>query len=722
MAALAKNSSSFARSAWCIGDNRNGAFGIGSKKQQTELTRCKWSRNIHVRNIHTSNLYALVEDMDTSYYSAGYNEDGGCTINDTSPYILSMTPITYFKENNIKISEIFVNNRADAPWWKSEEGSIYTSCDGNWRGRVGMPVDRENIVTKVPFLSKMSIKKIVSGYGCTIAICNDGAVYSTGIGDKTGDNGLGEKGIDNETWQRIQCLKNIVDCDFGKKFVIFLSSSGQVFSAGINDEGQLGLNTKESCEELIIRQPTEIEYFNKNNISIVSVRCCNESAVALDEEGNMYQWGTNLTGSGNNLFPQKIPLEERVVSIETGTDHCICRTEKGDFMSFGISGYGECCRDDQHDKSPQVINEWILNRIDAKEARILSVIPSNDCTYISIEEATQEEEKEYNDNDNAEEEEEKQNDEDVEPNNIVDDVFVVCVGIGVYDDLDNLDTASDIARYRALFEDKYHYKVIANDPSQRMTKKDVKQFLRNARKDHLYDFDDDRLYYDALIVTFGGHGTYDSIICSDGTKYKHKDLRKTFLIEELAEIPKIFLIDACRMDDDYDAQAQKARKAYTASTFSTTLMTSEGNPVYGAQICRFITDGLSESHANGKYTEFRTVYLAAKKRIRNATKGDQDLQLCEHDTDIESVVFKPNAQRGTRAKRYHADTKQMSTVNFMRSFLKNIGMEKHYDAFEEKGLLDKKSLDGVNKGMLIWLGIKNESSQEKILKGIKNLK
>eukprot|EP01083_Nonionella_stella_P021020 58284_1 len=107
--------------------------------------------------------------------------------------------------------------------------------------------------------------------------------------------------------------------------------------------------------------------------------------------------------------------------------------------------------------------------------------------------------------------------------------------------------------YRALFEGKYDYKVIANDPSQRMTKEDVKQFLRNVRNNHLYNFNNDTLYYDALVVTFGGHGTYDSIICSDGTPYKHKDLRKIFLIDELTDIPKIFLIDACRIDADAES-------------------------------------------------------------------------------------------------------------------------------------------------------------------------
>eukprot|EP01083_Nonionella_stella_P314919 1136124_1 len=125
-----------------------------------------------------------------------------------------------------------------------------------------------------------------------------------------GENGLGAKGVDNESWKRIECLEDIIDCDFGYRFVIFLSSSGRVFSAGVNYHGQLGLNTKESYSEHIMRNPTEIEYFQDTSkymnamtdelkaithlpddivdviiihlppvIPIVSIRCCVERVI-----------------------------------------------------------------------------------------------------------------------------------------------------------------------------------------------------------------------------------------------------------------------------------------------------------------------------------------------------------------------------------------------------------------------------------------------------------
>eukprot|EP01083_Nonionella_stella_P292770 995825_1 len=227
-------------SVWWIGENGYGQFGTGNKKKQKELVKCDWSQNIQIRNLYCSWKYTVVENWDDNYYATGYNGDGACTVNAKSDCILNMTPITYFKENNIKISQVFVNNKGDVPFWKAEDGLIYTSCLSNIEGRVGVEVDKNKAINKIPFLSQLSVKKMVSGFRCSIAICNDGSVYSTGTGDGKGDNGLGLR-IHNKSWQRIECLEDIIDCDFGDKFVIFLSSSGRVFSAGVNGHGQLGL-------------------------------------------------------------------------------------------------------------------------------------------------------------------------------------------------------------------------------------------------------------------------------------------------------------------------------------------------------------------------------------------------------------------------------------------------------------------------------------------------
>eukprot|EP01083_Nonionella_stella_P214831 773739_1 len=159
MAGVSAKTSS-GRAIWCIGRNMNGEFGIGNEEEQKQFTKCGWSEKIEVRNIYTSNRgYTVVQDMNGNYYSAGYNRLGACTVNDQSHEILNMTPITYFKQHNIKIVQVFVSNVGYAPFWKAEDGSIYTSCNSNFKGRVGVEVDRNKLINKIPFLSQLSIKK-----------------------------------------------------------------------------------------------------------------------------------------------------------------------------------------------------------------------------------------------------------------------------------------------------------------------------------------------------------------------------------------------------------------------------------------------------------------------------------------------------------------------------------------------------------------------------------
>eukprot|EP01083_Nonionella_stella_P074751 202890_1 len=118
-------------SLYYIGSSKDGEFGVGNDENQPELTKCNWSANIQIKNIYASWKFTIIEDFDGNYYSAGWNGAGACTLNDKSRQISNMTPITYFKEHNIKIARVFVSNNGRAPFWQTEDGSIYTSHNNN---------------------------------------------------------------------------------------------------------------------------------------------------------------------------------------------------------------------------------------------------------------------------------------------------------------------------------------------------------------------------------------------------------------------------------------------------------------------------------------------------------------------------------------------------------------------------------------------------------------
>eukprot|EP01083_Nonionella_stella_P035240 96236_1 len=121
---LSTKTSSSRRTVWVIGENMYSTFGIGDNCFPEHLIKCDWSDKIQIKNIYVSSDYVIVEDTDGNHYSAGNNINGACTVNDTSyeNEIVNVTPITYFKQNNIKILQVFVSNNGDAPWWKAEDG------------------------------------------------------------------------------------------------------------------------------------------------------------------------------------------------------------------------------------------------------------------------------------------------------------------------------------------------------------------------------------------------------------------------------------------------------------------------------------------------------------------------------------------------------------------------------------------------------------------------
>eukprot|EP01083_Nonionella_stella_P129679 393475_1 len=289
--------------------------------------------------------------------------------------------------------------------------------------------------------------------------------------------------------------------------------------------------------------------------------------------------------------------------------------------------------------------------------------------------------------------------------------LMICIGIEqYYEALANLKTAKDIETYKSVFEDLYNYKIFANDPSKPMNAKELLKFLRKARK-YLYDYEEDEANHDSLIVTFGGHGTYDSVICSDRSHVKHKDIRDIFKLPELTDIPKIFMFDSCRTDGDRDEMKdEKHRGLDKASTFSATLMTSEGHKVYGAKICKHITQEFKRMHERNKFANFYTMCRIARANIQKETNKEQDLMVCEHDLDVDDVVFVPRDK--ARSSGPEAQTDGTVPViddeisNLLRPYPGSMNLLHYVDPLRKAGVTNKEELLQLTSEKLKEKGIK----------------
>ena len=178
-----------------------------------------------------------------------------------------------------------------------------------------------------------------------------------------------------------------------------------------------------------------------------------------------------------------------------------------------------------------------------------------------------------------------------------------------------------------------------------MTKQDVNTFLTHCR-DKLIDRNNKKMNYDAFILSIGGHGVNKGLICSDGKIYKYIDIRQIFLSHELfSGIPKLYLIDACRVNRDAQNEEKsnepKGPTSTVASTFSVTLLpNSEGNVVRGAKIAKYFCDAFEKNYGKSK-TLSNLICSDMQHAISKATNGQQTLVLNEMDPQILQVVFMP---------------------------------------------------------------------------------
>ncbi|XP_039277120.1 probable E3 ubiquitin-protein ligase HERC4 isoform X2 [Nilaparvata lugens] len=126
----------------------------------------------------------------------------------------------------------------------------------------------------------------------------------------------------------------------GKSHSVLITESGQIFSCGSNDFGQLGHSKPQTRFEEVDRL---------NNYVITKVSCGDHHSAAANEWGEVYTWGKNSHGqlgylTAENLNEPKIVKHIAtcfVVQISCGSNHCLALTNSGDLYSWGANEWGQ---------------------------------------------------------------------------------------------------------------------------------------------------------------------------------------------------------------------------------------------------------------------------------------------------------------------------------------------------------------------------------------------
>jgi uncharacterized repeat protein (TIGR02543 family) len=140
----------------------------------------------------------------------------------------------------------------------------------------------------------------------------------------------------------------IIDVSLGHNYSIVLTSEGRVFTFGLNEDSQLGVDD-------ILASAIPIDITNRfllhDDEVIIAIEAGGRHSAALTSEGRVFTWGWNVEGqlgNGTNL-DSAVPIDiteffgltesEYITEISFGYQHSAALTSEGRFFMWGSNYY-----------------------------------------------------------------------------------------------------------------------------------------------------------------------------------------------------------------------------------------------------------------------------------------------------------------------------------------------------------------------------------------------
>ncbi|NWY36738.1 RPGR regulator, partial [Sylvia atricapilla] len=221
------------------------------------------------------------------------------------------------------------------------KGKLYVFGSNDW-GQLGL--GSKNTVSKptcVKALKPEKPKLAVCGRNHTLVYTEKGNVYSAG-GNSEGQLGLGDT-EERTTFHLISFFTNqhkIKQLSAGSYTSAAVTEDGQLFVWGDNSEGQIGL-----ANEASVSVPCKVDIGKP--VSFVS--CGYYHSALITGDGELYTFGEPVNGKlglfpeqlKNNRVPQPVlGITEKVTKVACGGEHTVVLTE-ADVYTFGLGQYGQ---------------------------------------------------------------------------------------------------------------------------------------------------------------------------------------------------------------------------------------------------------------------------------------------------------------------------------------------------------------------------------------------
>ncbi|XP_029091300.1 E3 ISG15--protein ligase HERC5 isoform X2 [Monodon monoceros] len=169
---------------------------------------------------------------------------------------------------------------------------------------------------------------------------------------------------------RFQCIlqekNNIIQITCGDYHSLALSKGGELFAWGQNSDGQLGVG------RIFASVPTPQIVEHLSGVPLVQISAGEAHSMALSMSGNIYSWGRNDCGqlglghTDNKDSPSLIEMldNQKVEFLACGGSHTALLTKGGLVFTFGAGKYGQLGHNStQNELRPCLVTGLVGNRV-----------------------------------------------------------------------------------------------------------------------------------------------------------------------------------------------------------------------------------------------------------------------------------------------------------------------------------------------------------------------
>lgn len=336
---------------YTFGNNNNQKLGISNDTEADGITKIEYAtlkEDVEeTMRVSAGYMHTAIYKNDGSVYTWGYGENGELGNSENFNYYSAQLVGKSIVETNTNNLVLQKGDSFDIDGW-IEYFNLFENKQGE--------IEYEIIDAELANINRETGEVQAQNSGRTTIIAK-------------------EKGTDKIGVIQVRILENskiepMVETN--GSHTITLKVDGTVWCYGIGSSGELGTGKKENSDE-------PVKAIFPEGTKIIQVAAGEKHCLALDEEGNVWAWGSNEyyqlgdTGS-SRLVPTKINELSGITKIATGKYTSYAIGSSGEVYSFGQNANGEAGIGSYASKTTVKKSQNIANAVDIKAGENHAVV------------------------------------------------------------------------------------------------------------------------------------------------------------------------------------------------------------------------------------------------------------------------------------------------------------------------------------------------------------